>query len=239
MTEWFEEWFGEEYLHLYPHRDEAEAAHAVALLRANLPWRPGLRVLDVGCGAGRHTRALAEAGARVTGVDLSRALLGHARHCSGATFARADMRRLPVRDRSMDVVVNLFTSFGYFSSDAEHADVLTAMIRTLVPGGSFVIDFLHAPTVIDALVPEADVTLAGTPVHISKRLLDSRRSVEKTIALADGRRFVERVRLFTPRELESMITAAGARVRCRFGDYAGTPIVAGSPRAILIADRAA
>lgn len=239
MTEWFEEWFGEEYLHLYPHRDEAEATRAVDLLRSNLPWRSGLRVLDVGCGAGRHTRALAEAGARVTGVDLSRALLGHARHCSGATFARADMRRLPVRDRSMDVVVNLFTSFGYFSSDAEHADVLAAMIRTLVPGGSFVIDFLHAPAVIDALVPEADVILADTPVHISKRLLDGQRSVEKTIALADGRRFVERVRLFTPTELEAMITAAGARVRCRFGDYAGTPITAGSPRAILIADRAA
>lgn len=239
MTEWFEEWFGEEYLHLYPHRDEAEAARAVALLRSHLPWRPGLRILDVGCGAGRHTRALAEAGARVTGVDLSRALLGHARQCSGATFARADMRRLPVRHGSMDVVVNLFTSFGYFSSDAEHADVLAAMIHTLVPGGAFVIDFLHAPTVIDTLIPEADVTLAGTPVHITKRLLDAGRSVEKTIALADGRRFVERVRLFTPAELEAMITAAGARVRCRFGDYAGAPLGAGSPRTILIADRAA
>ncbi len=239
MTEWFEEWFGEEYLHLYPHRDEAEATRAVELLRSNVPWRAGLRVLDVGCGAGRHTRALAEAGATVTGVDLSRALLDHARRCSGASFARADMRRLPVRDGSVDLVVNLFTSFGYFSSDAEHADVLAAMIRTLVPGGSFVIDFLHAATVIETLVPEADVTLADTPVHISKRLLDGRRSVEKTIALADGRRFVERVRLFTPAELEAMIAAAGARVRCRFGDYAGAAIGAGSPRTILIADRAA
>ena len=239
MTEWFEEWFGEEYLHLYPHRDETEAAHAVTLLKANLPWHAGLRVLDVGCGAGRHTRALAEAGARVTGVDLSRALLGHARHCSGATFLRADMRRLPVRDRSMDVVVNLFTSFGYFSSDAEHAAVLAAMLRTLRPGGSFVIDFLHAATVVEALVPEADLTLAGTPVHVSKRLLDGGRSVEKTILLADGRRFIERVRLFTPAELEAMIAAGGARVRCRFGDYTGAPLGAGSPRAILIADHAA
>ncbi len=239
MTEWFEEWFGEEYLHLYPHRDEAEATHAVALLRANIPWRAGLRVLDVGCGAGRHTRALAEAGARVTGMDLSAALLRHARQCSGASFARADMRRLPVRDHSMDLVVNLFTSFGYFSSDAEHAAVLAAMIRTLRPAGTFVLDFLHAQTVIDSLLPEADVTLAGTPVHISKRLVDGQRTVEKTIVLADGRRFVERVRLFTPAELETMLTGAGARVRCRFGDYAGAPLAPGAPRAILFAEPAA
>jgi SAM-dependent methyltransferase len=170
VTEWFEEWFGEEYLRLYPHRDDAEADLAVALLQANLPWRRGLRVLDVGCGAGRHTRALAAAGARVTGIDLSRALLARARHCTGATFARADMRRLPVRAGTMDLVVNLFTSFGYFSSDAEHAQVLVAMIQALRPGGWFAIDFLHAPTVIEALVPEADVVLAGTPVHITKRL---------------------------------------------------------------------
>ena len=64
MTEWFEEWFGEEYLQLYPHRDEADARRLVALLTRVLPWRAGWRVLDVGCGAGRHAAALAEAGAR-------------------------------------------------------------------------------------------------------------------------------------------------------------------------------
>jgi SAM-dependent methyltransferase len=239
VTEWFQEWFGEEYLKLYPHRDDAEAGRMVALLQARLPWRAGLRVLDVGCGAGRHTRALAGTGARVTGVDLSRALLARARQCTGATFARADMRHLPVRPGSMDLVVNLFTSFGYFSSDAEHAQVLAAMIQTLRPGGWFAIDFLHAPSVIAALVPEADLELAGTPVHVSKRLLDGRRSVEKTIALADGRTFIERVRLFEPAELETMIKAAGARVRCRFGDYDGGTIASGSPRAILFAERAA
>lgn len=239
MTEWFEEWFGEEYLHLYPHRDDAEAGRMVALLKAQVPWPAGLRVLDVGCGAGRHTRALAEAGARVTGVDLSRALLARAGESTGATFARADMRRLPVRPGSMDLVVNLFTSFGYFSSDAEHAQVLAAMIRSLRPRGWFAIDFLHAPTVIAALVPEADVVLADTPVHISKRLIDDGRSVEKRIQLADGRTFNERVRLFTPAELEAMIAAAGATVRCRFGDYDGAPLTAESPRTILFAERAA
>ena len=65
MTEWFEEWFGEEYLQLYPHRNHADAVAMVDLMRRTLPWQAGWRTLDVGCGAGRHARALVQAGARV------------------------------------------------------------------------------------------------------------------------------------------------------------------------------
>ena len=57
MPEWFEEWFGEEYLQLYPHRDDAEAERAVALIADATGLTEGWRVLDVGCGAGRHARA--------------------------------------------------------------------------------------------------------------------------------------------------------------------------------------
>ena len=57
MAEWFEEWFNDEYLELYPHRDDAEADRLVSLLQDVTPWREGWRVLDVGCGPGRHARA--------------------------------------------------------------------------------------------------------------------------------------------------------------------------------------
>ena len=43
MTEWFEEWFGEEYLHLYPHRDETDAERLVELLCGALEWKSGWR----------------------------------------------------------------------------------------------------------------------------------------------------------------------------------------------------
>jgi cyclopropane fatty-acyl-phospholipid synthase-like methyltransferase len=74
MTEWFEEWFGEEYLQLYPHRDDAEAERALALIVGATGLAAGWRVLDVGCGAGRHARAFRAVGARCVGLDLSRAL---------------------------------------------------------------------------------------------------------------------------------------------------------------------
>jgi len=237
MTEWFQEWFGEEYLRLYPHRNDADAEALVGLIRGQVAWRPGMRVLDIGCGPGRHAQALEAAGARVTGLDLSRVLLTRARNAVRGPLVRADMRALPFRTRCADLTVNLFTSFGYFAGDDEHAAVLAAMVATLRPAGWFVIDFLHAPFVAAQVGAGQAVPLADGCASITKRLVDDERYVEKTFLLDDGRRFIERVRLFTPEELETMLRAAGVRVRCRFGDYAGAPIGPTSPRAILMGER--
>ena len=234
MAEWFEEWFGEEYLQLYPHRDDADAERVVALLRRVLPWRPGWRALDVGCGAGRHSRALAGADARPIGLDLSASLLRRARRVTRAPLIRADMRALPVRPRSMDLTVNLFTSFGYFDRDEQHAAVLREMAATVRPGGWFVLDFLHAEAVRRGLVPGERRFAEGATA--SRRLSPDGRFVCKTIHLDDGRRFQERVRLFEPAELEAMLHAAGVRVTQRFGDYDGGPLAPASPRTLLIGE---
>ena len=79
MTEWFEQWFGEEYHALYPHRDEEDARRAVALIQRVVPWQSGDAVLDLACGPGRHAAELERLGARVVGFDLSRAMLRRAR----------------------------------------------------------------------------------------------------------------------------------------------------------------
>lgn len=233
LPEWFEEWFGEEYLQVYPHRDYADAEEAIALLRRALPWKPGWRVLDVACGAGRHARALDAAGARVVGLDLSASLLRRAREVTRAPLVRADMRWLPIRPRSMDLTVNLFTSFGYFERDEEHAAVLAGMAATVRPGGWFVLDFLNALTVRASL---ADCVQTAGPggTRAVRYLSDDGRFVVKMIAIPDGRRFLERVRLFTPDELEGMLADAGLRVQQRFGDYAGGALAAGAPRTILM-----
>ena len=126
----------------------------------------------------------------------------------------------------------------YFDRDEEHAAALHGMVDTVRPGGWFVLDFLHAPEVRRALVGEEAATLAGAAVRLHRRLEDGGRVVVKDIALGDGRRFRERVRLFEPAELEEMVVAAGARVSRRFGDYDGGPLRATSPRVLLLAERA-
>jgi SAM-dependent methyltransferase len=233
VTEWFEEWFGEEYLQLYPHRDDAEAARAVALLAETTGLEPGWQVLDVACGAGRHARAFRAAGARCFGVDLSATLLRVARGVTDAPLVRADMRALPIRAGSMDLTVNLFTSFGYFEREAEHAAALREMVATVRPGGWFAIDFLNPSTVRARLVPCERIAVNGREVEVTRTLSSDGHHVCKTIRTTEGRRFVERVRLFEPEEIEAMLGQAGVTVRHRFGDYDASPMLAGSPRTIL------
>lgn len=210
----------------------------VALLAGALPWRAGWRVLDVGCGAGRHARALVRAGARPVGLDLSRALLRRAREV-GIPLIRADMRRLPVRPASFDLAVNLFTSFGYFASDEDHARVIAEVAAALRPGGWFAMDFLRADSVVRSLVPSEELATSRGPVRISRALAADGLRVVKSIRLPDGRQFEERVRLFQPEELEEMLSRTGLQVVRRWGDYEGGPPRAGAPRVILLAQRGA
>lgn len=235
MTEWFEEWFNEEYLQLYPHRDDAEADRLVQLIVERAAPPSGGRVLDVACGAGRHARAFRQRGFATMGLDLSRALLARARLVAGVPLVRGDMRALPIRPASIDLTVNLFTSFGYFEDDADHERALHEMVATVKPGGWFVLDYLNATFVRRKLVPEEVTELAGTPVRISRWLERDGRYVMKRMAIPDGRHYTERVRLLEPGQLEAMIAAAGAHVRLGFGGYGGEPPAETAPRTILMA----
>jgi SAM-dependent methyltransferase len=232
--EWFEEWFGEEYLRLYPHRDDHDAEHAVALITSTLPFTKGWRVLDVACGAGRHARAFEAVGARCFGLDLSATLLRLARQVTQAPLIRADMRELPVRPGSMDLTVNLFTSFGYFEQDTEHASALAEMIGTVRPGGWFVIDFLNPEMVRRQLVPEETLALSGSTMRVSRSVSPDGRYVCKTIRTPAGKRYQERVRLFEPEQMAHMLEQAGVVVRHRFGNYDAAPLTPHAPRTILM-----
>jgi SAM-dependent methyltransferase len=234
MTEWYEDWFGEDYLRLYPHRDDADADRAVALIGRAVGLQRGWRVLDVACGAGRHARAFVNAGARCFGLDLSATLLRLAREVTDAPLIRADMRWLPIRPASMDLTVNLFTSFGYFDRDAEHTTALEEMISTVRPGGWFVIDFLNPAVVRRRLVPEETLDLPGQTVRVTRSVSPDGRYVCKSIRAPQGRHYMERVRLFEPHQIAGMLETAGVQVRHRFGDYDASPLTPDAARTILV-----
>lgn len=236
--DWFEDWFGEEYLALYTHRDELEAERVANLIESRVQLPRGRQALDLACGAGRHQRELSDHWWTV-GLDLSPSLLRAARTADGgAPLVRADMRTLPFRECAFDLVVNLFTSFGYFADDRAHHRVIAEVSRVTCPGGWFVLDYLNAAHVRRTLVP-TDVRRVGQhTIEQERAISDDGRFVRKTITIGEfGRTFVERVRLFQPDELRTMVEENGFTVVELLGDYGGTVLGESSTRTILVARR--
>ena len=95
QTEWFASWFDSAHYHrLYERRDDEEAAGLVNRLIERLQPAAGAAFLDLACGAGRHSRALAAQGFRVMGLDLSAESIKRAKEYEvpRLSFRRQDMR---------------------------------------------------------------------------------------------------------------------------------------------------
>lgn len=175
----------------------------VDFLIERLGLRAGLRVLDVGCGPGRHAVALAQAGLHVTGIDISRRFLEIAAERArsarvGASFFEVDARQMPFDDE-FDAVISICQgAFGLMGSD--DALVLKRMAEAARPGGALAVTAFSA--YFEARAARADATLdadAGV-VHERSTIVDG--SGERhEVDLWTG--------VYTPRELRLLSMGVG------------------------------
>jgi SAM-dependent methyltransferase len=123
-----------------PEQTEREAAFVARWL----PLPAYSAVLDLCCGPGRHARALAERGYRVTGLDANAVALAAAKRMSSdaIVYLQHDMRRLAELPGTFDAIICLWQSFGYFDA-ATNADILRQINQKLRQGGRLVLDIYH------------------------------------------------------------------------------------------------
>jgi SAM-dependent methyltransferase len=118
----------------------AEARRLVRRAQKLLGRRPRT-LLDVACGTGRHLESFRRWVPEVEGVDLSPAMLRLARRRlgPGVRLTRADMRRFRL-PRTFDLVVCLFSAFGYLVGPEARAEALRSFHQHLVPGGVVMVE---------------------------------------------------------------------------------------------------
>ena len=236
---WYEDWFDrDEYELVYAQRDEREAEQVASLIETLADPAPEATILDVGCGRGRHARALAQRGYRVTGVDLSERSIEQARQRTEDAGLDIDFRvqdmREPMGTADFDGVVNLFTAFGYFDDEADHQRALQQMADALRPGGWLVQDFLNTPHVIETLTPQNERSRNGVTIRQRRWIEDGRINKEITIHQnGDSRTFHESVRLLTLYDFEALYEAVGLEMEAVRGDYDGAEYTPSSPRLIM------
>ncbi len=238
---WYVQAFGPWYTTVYAHRDEQSAEREVQAITRWVPWRSGERVLDLSCGNGRHVRALRKLGFAVAGMDLSPTLLQEARAREDDCYVQADQRHVPFRDACFAGVVSLFTSFGYFESDAENAAVIGEAARVLQITGTFVLDVPNPRCFPQTLVPRSSDQRNGHRIDAERRW-DGRRIVKDVVITAPTGevvgRYQESVRVYAPTELAAMAHRHGLEPRQWFGSFAGATPDEGD-RLILIAEKVA
>lgn len=217
----------------------------VAFLVDALGLRPGQRVLDVGCGPGRHAHALARWGCEVMGVDISQRFVELAARDAppGATFRRLDARALPF-DGEFDAAISLCQgAFGLCGASTPtptpnddegtgDAAVLEGIARALRPGGRAAVSAFSAYFQVRWLEDTDSFDAAAGVNHEHTAVRDE-----------DGHEAPAELwtTCFTPRELRLLAERAGLAVDAIWsvtpGDYARRPPTIDSPELLLVAHR--
>ena len=191
----------------------------VDFLVGALELSPNARILDVGCGAGRHVLEFARRGFRPLGVDLSGGLIEVARDLAAseglaAEFVVEDARELAF-SREFDAAVCLCQgAFGIAGDEAGHRRILEGVARALRPDAPFVLTAINALSVLrrdDAGGEHFD------PYTLTSLLASTFYSPEGETLHADVH-----VTAFTYRELKWLLEAAGFEVVAAYGCVAGS-----------------
>ena len=218
---WFQSWFDTSYYHiLYKQRDYKEAEAFIKNIVTYLNLNKADSILDLACGKGRHSIFLNSLGYDVTGLDLSKNSIEHAKtnESESLHFEVHDMR--DVYETQFEIVLNLFTSFGYFQEEMDNFKVIQTIKSSLKQNGIGVIDYMNSPLVIDNLIAHNSYESDGIKFELKRNYKDG--FITKNIEVNDDGNsfhFEEKVRAFTFQDFETMLSNAGLHLLDCFGSY--------------------
>lgn len=222
---WYKDWFNSEnYIKVYSHRDETEAVKLVELITKSLLLQQGSSVLDMACGSGRHAITFAKMGFNVTAVDSSELLISEAKKNALQTRVKIDFVLSDILEfetsKRFDLIVNLFTSIGYFENDEQNFYVIKKAYDLLNQGGYFILDYFNKDYLLKNLIPTTIFSENGFRIT-QNRSIEGSRIIKKITIENNGsaEEFYESVRLYSYEEILVYIKKAGFAAIKQYGDY--------------------
>lgn len=220
-SEWYIDWFNSPFYHqLYKERDYSEATFFMNNLIKKLDIRKDSNVLDLACGRGRHSQYLSTLGYKVTGIDISKENIAEAKknESNNLNYIIHDMR-YPLSQK-FDLILNLFTSFGYYKKDTDNLSVIKSIKSNLKTNGLAVIDFLNINYVLNNLVENEEKIINNTE-FIIKRYLEDNMLVKSISIIHENKihHFKEEVKPYRIDDFLSIFEKLNLKLIKTYGDY--------------------
>lgn len=220
---WYKNWFNSFYYHLlYQHRDHSEAETFIKNLFQLIDKDVSqTKVLDLACGKGRHALQVSELGYTVYGIDLSEnSIIEAKKHESiNLQFFQSDMRSFAF-PFTFQIILNLFTSFGYFEDHTDNQLVIDNIAKHLDPDGILILDYLNSTKTVKEL-PEQEERREGE-IDFTIKKFEEKGFVVKDIQFKHQKKnhhYREFVQLISPQEFEQLLSEAGMEIIHTFGNY--------------------
>ena len=220
-SEWYLDWFNSPFYHLlYKERDSSEATYFMNNLINKLQIDKNSSILDLACGRGRYSLYLSNIGHKVTGIDISKENISEAKknESDKLNYILHDMR-YPLNQK-FDLILNLFTSFGYYEKDTDNLSVIKSIKSNLETDGQAVIDFFNIDYILDNLVEKEEKNIDKTKFIIN-RYLENDLLVKDISILLNNKsyKFQEKVKAYRMDDFLAMFKNCNLTLKEIYGDY--------------------
>jgi SAM-dependent methyltransferase len=201
---------------LFNRKRMADTAAQVDYIIKLLQMQDGAKILDLCCGIGRHSLEFARRGFQVTGVDRTQSYLDKARQEAktenlNIEFINEDMRNF-CRGDTFDVVLNMFTSFGYFENADDDRRVGENVYHSLKSGGKFLIEIMGKELIARDFRERDWNEINGAIILEDRKLLNNWEKIEnRWIILKDDQQVKHKfvLRLYSAVEISSLLKQCG------------------------------
>jgi len=217
----------------------------IDFIESELALPPGARLLDVGCGFGRHSIELARRGYAVVGIDPAVTMITAARESAAKMTLSVDFRQERgeqfVTEDPFDAAICLFTSLGQITPQGENSGLVQRAYASIKPKGQFVVEVPQRDAAVDQLKSSDRFGDGEQYTAVSRRYDPQKQTVTEIFRLVspeENQTFTLRYRLYSQAALFAMFEQAGFVIQAAYGDYDGTPLTDKHPLMLVIGQRA-
>jgi len=232
---------GSPYL-VHPQLTAERTAMEIDFVLSKIDIPPGGRVLDVGCGPGRHSIELAQRGYRVVGIDPSEAMIEAARARAGMAgvspdFQQADGESI-VSLEGFDAAICLFTSLGQINEGKDNSQLVQRVAEALHPGGYFFVEVPQRDWVVDHLKSDDRFGEGKNYTEVTRSFDPSANIVTeifKVVSPEKTHTYILRYRIYDFTEVRQIVEQAKFTIISTYGGYNEDPLQAHDPIMVILA----